>query len=153
MSILRFLFQTLCAFLQIEDRKHIEQNFYYVAGFMPQGWDLGCWVGQKLKRWDLPWRPIDCAFEFVFFFSYFLSFFFSFFATFSFIFSRDVPSWLFYSFLALYMILMDLFLYFDIFKQFCYLAKCFGNTCKTYKYAKLKTSSLQNCILHKRKFN
>ena len=26
MSILRFLYQTLCAFLQIKDRKHIEQN-------------------------------------------------------------------------------------------------------------------------------
>ena len=29
-----------------------------------------------------------------------------------------------YSFSALYLILMDLFLGFDIFKQFCYLAKC-----------------------------
>ena len=38
---------------------------------------------------------------------------------------------------------------FDIFKQFCNLAKCFDNTCKTYKYAKLKTSSLQNGIRHK----
>ena len=53
MSIIRFLFQTLCAFLQIKDRKHIEQNFHSVAGFMPQGWDLGCWVGQKLKLGDL----------------------------------------------------------------------------------------------------
>ena len=43
MSILRFLYQTLCAFLQIKDRKHIEQNFHSVAGIMPQGWDLGCW--------------------------------------------------------------------------------------------------------------
>ena len=24
-------------------RKYIEQNFYSVAGVMPQGWDLGCW--------------------------------------------------------------------------------------------------------------
>ena len=47
-SKLFFLFQTLCAFLQIKDRKHIEQNFYPVAGFMPKGWDLGCWVGKKL---------------------------------------------------------------------------------------------------------
>ena len=94
MSILRFLFQTLCAFLQIKDRKHIEQNFHFVAGFMPQEWDLGCWVGQKLKLGDLRWRPIDCEFEFVFFLSYFLSFFLFrfFFATFSLIFSRDVPS-------------------------------------------------------------
>ena len=41
MSILRFLYQTLCAFLQIKDRKHIEQNLHSVAGVMPQGWDLG----------------------------------------------------------------------------------------------------------------
>ena len=73
----KFLFQTLCAFLQIKDRKHIEQNFHPVAGFMPQGWDLGCWVGQKLKHGHLRWRPIDCAFEFVFF-SYFLSYLFLF---------------------------------------------------------------------------
>ena len=25
----------------MKDRKHIEQNFHSVAGFMPQGWDLG----------------------------------------------------------------------------------------------------------------
>ena len=94
MSILRFLFKTLCAFLQIKIRKHIEKIFHSVAGFMPQEWDLGCWVGQRLKLGDLRWRPIDCAFELVFFLSYFLSFLFSFdfFATFSLIFSRDVPS-------------------------------------------------------------
>ena len=34
MSILKFLYQTLCAFLQIKDRKHIEQNFHSVAGVM-----------------------------------------------------------------------------------------------------------------------
>ena len=51
--MLRFLFQTLCTFLQIKDRKHIEQNYQSVAGVMPQVWDLGCWVGQKLKRWAL----------------------------------------------------------------------------------------------------
>ena len=44
MLILRFLHQTMCAFLQIKDKKkHIEQNFHSVAGVMPQGWDLGCW--------------------------------------------------------------------------------------------------------------
>ena len=40
MSILRFLYQTLCAFLQIKDRKHIEQNFHSVAAVMPKEWDL-----------------------------------------------------------------------------------------------------------------
>ena len=79
----------MCAFLQIKDRKYIEQNFHSAAGFMPQRWDLGCWVGQKLKLGDLRWRPIDCAFDFVFFLSYF---FFFFFATLSLIFSRDDPS-------------------------------------------------------------
>ena len=48
MSILRFLYQTLCAFLQIKDRKHIEQNFDSVAtGVMPQGCDLGVLGGSK----------------------------------------------------------------------------------------------------------
>ena len=27
-------------FLQIKDRKHIEQNFHSVAGVMPQGWEF-----------------------------------------------------------------------------------------------------------------
>ena len=91
------------------------------------------------------------------FFIYFLSLSFPifFFFLFCYIFFNLLlfcPFGLFYSFLALYLILMELFLCFDIFKQFCYLAKSFINTCKTYKYAKLKTSSLQNCILQKRKF-
>ena len=42
MSILRFLYQNLCAFLQIKDRKHIEQNFHSVAitrvGLQGAGW-------------------------------------------------------------------------------------------------------------------
>ena len=63
-QILRFRKQTLRAFLQIKDRKHIEQNLHSVAGVMPQGWDLGCWVGQKLKRGDLRWLPIHCTFYF-----------------------------------------------------------------------------------------
>ena len=50
MSILRNLYKTLCAFLKIKDRKHIEQNFHSVAGgVMPQGWDLGVLAGQKLN--------------------------------------------------------------------------------------------------------
>ena len=32
--------------------------------------------------------------------------------------------------LALYLISMDMLLCFDIFKQFCYITKCFVNTCK-----------------------
>ena len=31
----RFLYQTLCVFSQIKDRKHIEQNFHSVAKVMP----------------------------------------------------------------------------------------------------------------------
>ena len=41
MSILIFLFQTLCAFLQIKDRKHIEQNFLSVAGGHAPGVGFG----------------------------------------------------------------------------------------------------------------
>ena len=32
----RFLYQTLCVFSQIKDRKHIEQNFHSVAKVMPR---------------------------------------------------------------------------------------------------------------------
>ena len=62
MSNLRFVYQFLCAFLQFKYCKHIEQNFDSDAGVMTQGWDLGCWVDQKLQRGDLRWDPIDCAF-------------------------------------------------------------------------------------------
>ena len=41
MSILRFLYQTLCALLQIKDRKQIEQNFHSVTGVMPQPGRVG----------------------------------------------------------------------------------------------------------------
>ena len=51
MSIRRFLYQTFCAFLQIKDRKHIEQNFHIVAGVMPQGWDCGVLGGSKTLAW------------------------------------------------------------------------------------------------------
>ena len=36
----RFLYQTLCVFSQIKDRKHIEHNFHSVAGARPQWWGL-----------------------------------------------------------------------------------------------------------------
>ena len=49
MSTFHFLYQTLCVFSQIEDRKHIEQNFHYVAGVMPQGWHFGV-LGVKNLR-------------------------------------------------------------------------------------------------------
>ena len=41
MLISKILYQTLCVFSQIKDRKHIEHNFHPVAGVMPHGWDLG----------------------------------------------------------------------------------------------------------------
>ena len=62
MSILRFVYQTLFAFLQIKDRKHIEQNFHSVAGVMPQVWDLGVLGGSKTLAWGFAMTPIDCAF-------------------------------------------------------------------------------------------
>ena len=44
----RFLYQTLCVFTQIKDRKHIEQNFYSVAKVMPRSGTSGCLGSQKL---------------------------------------------------------------------------------------------------------
>ena len=37
----RFLNQTLCVFSQMNDIKHIRQDFHLAAWVMPQGWDLG----------------------------------------------------------------------------------------------------------------
>ena len=51
MSILRFLYQALCVFLQIKDSKHIEQKFHSVTVVMPQGWDLGVLGGSKTLAW------------------------------------------------------------------------------------------------------
>ena len=48
MLISKILYQTLCVFSQIKDRKHIEHNFHTVAGVMPHGWDLEVLGGQKL---------------------------------------------------------------------------------------------------------
>ena len=42
----RFLYQTLCVFSQIKDRKHIELNFYSVAKVMRRGGTAGCWGSQ-----------------------------------------------------------------------------------------------------------
>ena len=44
----RFLYQTLCVFSQIKDRKHIEQNIHSVAKDMPRGGTAVCWGSQKL---------------------------------------------------------------------------------------------------------
>ena len=50
-------YETLCAFLQIKDRKHIEHNFHSVAGVMPQGWDLGVLGGSKTLAWGFAMAP------------------------------------------------------------------------------------------------
>ena len=97
MSILRFLFQTLCAFLQIKDRKHIEQNFHSVAGVYPRSGTWGCWVGQKLKGGDLRWGPLTAHSSLSMSFSFPIFFLFSFF--------------LFASFLS-FSVVMSLFDYF-----------------------------------------
>ena len=57
MSISMILYQTLCVFSQIKDRKHIEQNFFLLPGM--RLWGAG--ESQKLKRGDLRWRPINWA--------------------------------------------------------------------------------------------
>ena len=53
----RFLYQTLCVFSQIKDRKQIEQNFHSVARIMPQGWDLGGAGGSKTLAWGFAMAP------------------------------------------------------------------------------------------------
>ena len=81
-------------------------------------------------------------FVLVFFFSYFLSLFFLF--LFCYVFFYVQLSCPFLTILFIFSFVFDFngfVLCFDIFKQFCYLAKCFVNTCKMYKYAKLKASS------------
>ena len=59
MSIHRFLYQTLCVFSQIKDRKHIEQNFHSVARIMPQGgtWGAGEGVFKKTLVWGFAMAP------------------------------------------------------------------------------------------------
>ena len=57
MSILRLLYQTLCTFLQIKDRNHIEQSFHSVAGVMPQGWGLEVLGGSKILAWGFAMAP------------------------------------------------------------------------------------------------
>ena len=47
----------MCAFLQIKDRKHIEQNFLSIGGIMPQGWDLGVLGGSKGLAWGFAKVP------------------------------------------------------------------------------------------------
>ena len=90
MSILRFLFQTVCAFLQIKDRKHIEQNYQSVAGVMPlvwtwsAGWVKNVSVGICDGASSTAHSSLPLSFSFY-------VFFFFFFATVAFIFSRDVP--------------------------------------------------------------
>ena len=39
----RFLYQTLCVFSQIKDKKQVKRNFHSIAWFMPQGGTLGRW--------------------------------------------------------------------------------------------------------------
>ena len=67
MSILRFLYQTLCAFLQIKDRKHIKQNFHSIAGVIPQEWDLGVLGGSKTLAWGFAMGPHRCCSSFSYF--------------------------------------------------------------------------------------
>ena len=47
----------LCVFSQINDIKHIEQNFHSVAWVMPQGWDLGVLGVSKILAWRFVMLP------------------------------------------------------------------------------------------------
>ena len=52
-----FLYQTLCVFSQIKDRKHIEHNFHFVARVMPRGGTLGCLGASKTLAWGFAMAP------------------------------------------------------------------------------------------------
>ena len=54
MSILRFLNQTLCTFLQIKDRNILNAG---VMRLMPQGLDLGVLGGSKPLAWGFAMAP------------------------------------------------------------------------------------------------
>ena len=51
-----FLYQTLCVFSQIKDRKHIEQNFCSVAKVMARGGISGS-GGVKNVAWGFAMAP------------------------------------------------------------------------------------------------
>ena len=53
----RFLYQTLCVFSQIKDRKHIEQNFYSVAKFKARWWDCRVLGESKTFAWGFAMAP------------------------------------------------------------------------------------------------
>ena len=52
-----FIPNALCVFSQIKDRKHIEQNFHYVARVMPKGGTCGCWGESKTLAWGFAMAP------------------------------------------------------------------------------------------------
>ena len=52
-----FLYQTLCVFSQIKDRKHIEQNFHSIVRVMPRGGTWGCWRESKTLAWGFAMAP------------------------------------------------------------------------------------------------
>ena len=65
-----FLYQTLCVFTQIKDRKHIGQNFHSVARVMPCGGTCGCWGESKALAWVFAMAPnglsaLACLFQLV----------------------------------------------------------------------------------------
>ena len=58
----RFLYQTVCVFLQMKDTKHIRRGFHSVAWVMPQGWNfvtLGVPRGSKKFKHDHVAYDID----------------------------------------------------------------------------------------------
>ena len=56
-----FIPNVVCV-ITIKDRKHIEQNFHSVAGFMPQGLDLGVLGWSKTLAWGFAMMPHRLAF-------------------------------------------------------------------------------------------
>ena len=51
-----FLYQTLRVFSQMKDTKYIRRDFHSFTWIMPQGWDLGHWGAQGVKKLlGVPW--------------------------------------------------------------------------------------------------
>ena len=58
----RFLNQTLCAFSQMKDIKHIRRVFHLAAWVMAQGWDLGVPLGVGWSKKKIPkFNQICCV--------------------------------------------------------------------------------------------
>ena len=61
MSISKILYQTLCVFSQMKDRKHTELKFSFCCQDHAPGWDLGVLGGVKILPWGFAMAPPSTA--------------------------------------------------------------------------------------------